>query len=77
MDASPDQVDLLRQGLVDALVVQKPYDMGKDAVEALTAYTKDGTRPQGEKLYDFVVATKDNLDTPEISQYLYVKPEGK
>lgn len=77
VDASPDQVDLLRQGLVDALVVQKPYDMGKDAVEALAAYTKDGTRPQGEKLYDFVVATKDNLDTPEISQYLYVKPEGK
>lgn len=77
VDASPDEVALLEQGQIDALMVQKPYDMGKDAVEALVEHAQGGDEPESENLYDVVIATPDNIDDPEISQYLYVKPESE
>lgn len=77
VDASPDEVALLEQGQIDALMVQKPYDMGKDAVEALVEHAQGGNEPESENLYDVVIATPDNIDDPEISQYLYVKPESE
>lgn len=77
VDASPDEVALLEQGQIDALMVQKPYDMGKDAVEALVEHARGGDEPESENLYDVVIATPENIDDPEISQYLYVKPESE
>jgi ribose transport system substrate-binding protein len=68
--AGAAQVDQLQAGDVQALVVQKPYDIGYQGVEqAVAAVNGDEVTP--EIPTDFVVATADNLEDPEISQYLY------
>lgn len=69
-DAGPAQVEQLEAGDVQALVVQKPYDIGFFGVQqAIAAVLGEEVTP--EISTDFVVATADNLDDPEISQYLY------
>ena len=75
VDAAPDEVDLLERGLINALVVQKPYDMGGIAVEELAGYILDGEEPESETLLDAVIATKDNMDDPEVSKYFYTTPD--
>jgi ribose transport system substrate-binding protein len=75
MDASPDEVDLLERGVLTALVVQKPYDMGGIAIEELFGYVTDGTAPESETLLDAVIATQDNMDDPAVSVYFYTTPE--
>ena len=75
VDASPEQVDLLERGLVSALIVQRPYDMGGIAVEELFAFVTEGTEPEPETLLEAVIATQDNMDDPEISVYFYTDPE--
>jgi ribose transport system substrate-binding protein len=77
VDASPDEVELLRSGQIDALMVQKPYDMGADALNALVEHAEGGADPESENLYDVVVATTENLDDPDVAKYLYVKPESE
>jgi ribose transport system substrate-binding protein len=69
-DAGPKQVQDLRDGLVQGLIVQKPLEIGQLGVEQALASLDD--KPTKEKIgTGFVVATKDNLDDPEISKYLY------
>lgn len=75
MDASPEEVELLKRGLVTALIVQKPYDMGGIAVEELANYLRDGVDPESETLLDAVVATQENMDDPAVSIYFYTTPE--
>jgi len=78
VDAAPEEVAQLESGAVAALIAQKPGEMGEIAVKDLVAYVKDGVEPQSEQLLDSVVITKDNMDDPEYSKYLYVTPaEGK
>ncbi|GAA5050138.1 ribose transport system substrate-binding protein [Thermocatellispora tengchongensis] len=69
-DASPDQVSLLKRGLVSALIIQKPGEMGATAVADLAAYIKDGTKPK-DTTVDAVVATQSNMDDPEVAKYFY------
>lgn len=69
-DAGPAQVEQLQAGDVQALVVQKPYDIGVQGVDqAVAAVLGEDVTP--EISTDFVVATADNLDDAEVSQYLY------
>ncbi|HET9665437.1 MAG TPA: substrate-binding domain-containing protein, partial [Desertimonas sp.] len=69
-DAGAAQVEQLQAGDVQALVVQKPYDIGYQGVEqAIAAVNGDEVIP--EIPTDFVVATADNLEDPEINQFLY------
>jgi len=69
-DAGPAQVDQLEAGDVQALVVQKPYDIGYQGVEqAVAAVNGDEVAPEIQT--DFVVATADNLEDEEISQFFY------
>lgn len=69
-DAGPAQVEQLGAGDVQALVVQKPYDIGYQGVEqAVAAVNGDEVTPEIQT--DFVVATAENLEDPEISQFLY------
>lgn len=72
LDAAPDEVALLRRGIVSALVVQKVYSMGQIGVQEIVNYLQTKQKP-ADKLLDFVVATKDNVDDPEVARYLYRK----
>jgi ribose transport system substrate-binding protein len=69
-DAGPKQVKQLQDGSVQALVVQKPYDMGYKGVEFALKAIK-GETVDKSLATDFVVATKENIATPEITKYLY------
>lgn len=64
-DASPNLVKGLRDGAIDGLVVQDPVRMGYLAVQTMVAHL------QGQPVEKWIdtgvhVATKDNMDTPEM-----------
>jgi len=60
-DAGPKQVKDLEDGLVQALIAQKPADIGSQGVEQ--AYNALADKPTEAKIgTDFEVVTKDNLD---------------
>jgi ribose transport system substrate-binding protein len=68
-DASPPLVAALRQGEIDALVVQNPYQMGYDGVKAMVDHLR------GQSVDPVIdtgvsVVTRDNMDTPEIKPLL-------
>jgi ribose transport system substrate-binding protein len=73
-DASPNLVKGLRDGAIDGLVVQDPVRMGYLAVKTMVSHLK------GEKVETWIdtgvhVATKDNMDTPDIKPL--VEPDLK
>lgn len=69
-DADPADIQALQKGVVDALIIQKPLLIGQlgidQAVNALT-----GKPVQANIATDFVVATRDNMNDPSISQFFY------
>jgi ribose transport system substrate-binding protein len=69
-DAGPKQVNDLKSGLVQALIAQKPAEIGRLGVDqALNAL---GDKPVKKKIgTDFVVVTQKNLNDPNVSKYLY------
>jgi ribose transport system substrate-binding protein len=71
-DASPNLVKGLRDGGLDAIVVQDPVHMGYTAVETMVKHLKG--QPV-EKWIDtgVQVATKDNMDTPQIKSLIEPK----
>ena len=61
-DASPPQIDQLKQGVLDALIAQDPYQEGRDAVDqALNAVL--GKPVTAEVLTGLNVITKDAVET--------------
>ncbi len=71
-DASEKLVQAVRSGEIDALVVQRPFDMGYTSVKTLVAHIRgqgvDHRIDTGSSL-----VTKDNVDSPEIQAV--VKPD--
>ncbi len=69
-DAGPAQVQQLKQGLVQSLVAQEPYDIGYQAVQqAVNAMTG---KPVKKKIQTgLVIVTKANIGQPNVSKYLY------
>ena len=69
-DAGPDQIKQLQAGDVQALVAQKPFDIGKQGVEqAMAAMTGGSVTPKIET--ESLVVTKDNMSQPDVSKYIY------
>jgi ribose transport system substrate-binding protein len=73
-DASDAEIEALKAGIVQALVVQNPFKMGHEGVLTAIAAIK------GEKIPTRIdtgvaVVTKDNLNDPDIQKLLY--PLGK
>jgi ribose transport system substrate-binding protein len=67
-DAGPKQVQDLKDGLVQALIAQKPADIGAQGVEQ--AYNALEGKPTEKEIgTDFEVVTKDNLS--EMQDVLY------
>ena len=74
-DADPQQVRDLRDGIYDALVVQSPYLEGYDSVKLVTQILRgevDAATLEDVAYPPMVVATRDNLDSPEVAKNLYV-----
>jgi ribose transport system substrate-binding protein len=69
-DAGPAQVQQLKQGLVQALVAQEPYDIGYQAVQQ--AVNAANGKPVKAKIQTgLVIVTKKNIGQPNVSKYLY------
>jgi ABC-type sugar transport system, periplasmic component len=69
-DAGPDQIKQLQAGDVQALVAQKPYDIGVRGVEqAANALTSKPV--EASIATESIIVTKDNLSDPEVSKYIY------
>ena len=70
-DASPDEVQGLREGSIDALIAQKAYEFGVLAVRYAVDYLDNGTMPPDTTRMDHIVITVENMDDPEVMQYTY------
>ena len=69
-DAGPDQIKQLEAGDVQALVAQKPYDIGVQGVQqAMAALSGQPVTAAIET--ESVVVTKDNMNDPEVNKYIY------
>ena len=69
-DTSDPIVEDIRKGIVQADVVQYPYQVGQLAVQMMTE-ALDGKPIEREVHTPFVVATPANVDTAEVQKYIY------
>ncbi len=66
-DSSPQLIEALRNGVVDSLVAQDPFEMGYRSMLAAVAKISGGT-PERIQNITPVLVTKENMDTPEIQK---------
>lgn len=74
-DATADEIQYLEDGVIDALIVQQPYEMGRLAVEYINK-ALNGEEVPAETATDVVVVTKDNMNDPDIQAVLYPLEQG-
>lgn len=68
-DASDKLVKALREGTIDALVIQNPFNIGYLAVRTMTDHLRG--KPVDRRIDTGArVATKANLDTPEVQELI-------
>lgn len=69
-DAGPDQIKQLEAGDVQALVAQEPYTIGFEGVQqAVNAI--NGQPVTASIATPSIVITKDNMNDPAVSKYIY------
>jgi ribose transport system substrate-binding protein len=71
-DAEPDEVDLLKQGVITTLIIQQPAEEGALGVDY--AYAILTGKPQSvpaAKLLDNVTATTATANDPDVAKYFY------
>jgi ribose transport system substrate-binding protein len=72
-DASPQQIEALRGGEMDALIVQRPLRMAYQGVEAAVKHLRGEEVPRRIDT-GVTVATAANMDDPDVREVLF--PEG-
>ena len=68
-DASPEEIQGVRDGVISALVVQNPFKMGYDGVNAAVKIVREGAQVQGQDTGATIV-TKNNLEDPQVKSLL-------
>ncbi len=69
-DTSDPIVEGIRQGIIFADIVQYPYHVGELGVETMKA-ALDGKPVDRQVPSTFVIATPQNIDTPDVKKYIY------
>lgn len=73
-DAEPGTVEQLREGNINILVVQDFHQEGRLGVEyAYAALTGDEASIESPTVLENIIATTENADDPEVSQYFYIE----
>ncbi len=73
-DATETLIAALKAGQVDLVLAQKPAEIGSLGVEWAVKYMKDKSVPPGKKVIPgFEFFTKDNVDSPDMQQWIYKK----
>jgi ribose transport system substrate-binding protein len=71
-DASPTQVEDLREGNVDLLIAQHPNDIGNRGVRIAVDYLENDKEPASKQITTgFTTVTRENIEKPEVQRYLY------
>jgi len=74
-DASPEQVNDLKNNVYDALIAQQPFDMGYNSVklvaETIRAGVIDTSSVEHDQPTGFAVITRDNVADPAIAAFIY------
>lgn len=74
-DASPEQVNDLKNGVYDALIAQQPYAMGYNSVKLVADTIRAGTIDTASVVHDqptgFAVITRDNAADPAVAAFIY------
>ncbi len=70
-DTIPEFVQAVRDGEADAVVAQKPYEMGYTAVELGYEYFTEGKTAPKKVSTDLVLFTRENINDPELDKYIY------
>ena len=70
VDSDPAEIEALRNGHLDALIVQTPYDQGYGAVMGIAEYYMEGIDGPDEVNMPAVVVTGENMDEPEMAALL-------
>ena len=68
-DGSPAEVDALREGVINALVVQNPFQMGYQGVDAVIRKIRYG-EDTGSQDTGVTLVTGENVDDPEVQAVL-------
>jgi ribose transport system substrate-binding protein len=68
-DAAPDEVKGVQNGEISALVVQNPFRMGFDSVNAIVKKIRQGTAPKSEDT-GVTFVTKSNINDPKVKSLL-------
>ena len=76
-DATELAIEQLRSGVVDLVIAQKPADMGYLAVAMGMAHLDGVTSIPKRIPTGYQVITLDNVDDPEIAQYIYTAGGGE
>jgi|tagenome__1003787_1003787.scaffolds.fasta_scaffold20624610_1 ribose transport system substrate-binding protein len=69
-DTSEPILQALEDGQITGLVVQYPYGAGRLGVDSAVALANGQEVPRNQAT-QFVFATPDNVDTPEVQQFVY------
>lgn len=70
-DASPVEIDYLKEGVVQALIVQDPFKMGYEGVKAVAQIARGQRTPQKRIDTGAALITKENMDEPKNHKLLY------
>jgi ribose transport system substrate-binding protein len=70
-DATAEAIELMGKGVVSLVLAQKPYDMGYMAVQFAAADAAGVTSLPKRVETGFAIITKDNVDDPEYSRFIY------
>jgi ribose transport system substrate-binding protein len=68
-DASPEEIQGVRDGVISALVVQNPFKMGYDGARAAVEIIREGANVESQDTGATIV-TKDNLEDSEVQSVL-------
>jgi ribose transport system substrate-binding protein len=68
-DAAPDEVKGVKNGEISALVVQNPFRMGYDSVNAIVKRIRQGTAAKSEDT-GVTFVTKSNISDPKVEALL-------
>ena len=75
-DASEEEIDALKNNIVQALVVQRPFEMGYQCVKAAIEAIKTKTIKADKAAFvdtGVTVVTNENFNDPTVQQLLYPK----
>ncbi|RUZ72516.1 hypothetical protein EN943_30220 [Mesorhizobium sp. M7A.F.Ca.US.006.01.1.1] len=83
-DATPDEVEGLRAGRIQALIAQSPYLIGKLSMKAVVDYLRANpggaaVKPKNPvySMTPIMMLTKDNIDTEEAKPFPYLSACAK